>query len=183
MMAEQSKEIPGVVTAVNPSKILRRILSPRCPSKRAKEDNMAKRILVPVAQTSSVESLLPLLADLARGSGATVRLLHVAPLPESVVSGDGRVIAYADQEMSRLEAEGLDELRAVEADLETVPVERVVRFGEPVEEILLEADAFGADLIAVTTANRSWLSRAVRPGVAERVFRKAEIPVMLVRQR
>ncbi len=62
-------------------------------------------------------------------------------------------------------------------------MESVVRFGEPIEEILLEADAFGADLIAVTTGNRSWLSRAVRPGVAERVFRKAEVPVMLVRPR
>ncbi len=144
---------------------------------------MAKRILVPVNPTPAAESVASLIADLARGSGATVRLLRVAPLPESVVSEDGRVIAYADQEMARLEAEGLNVLRAVEANLEGVPVERVVRFGEPIEEILLEADAFGADLIAVTTGNRSWLSRAVRPGVAERVFRKAEVPVMLVRPR
>jgi len=33
-----------------------------------------------------------------------------------------------------------------------VPVDSVVRFGEPAEEILREAEAFGADLIAVTTA-------------------------------
>ncbi len=144
---------------------------------------MAKRILVPVNPTSAVESVVPLIADLARGSGATVRLLRVAPLPKNVVNGNGRVVAYADQEMSRLEAEGLDDLRAVEANLEGLPVERVVRFGDPDEEILREADAFGADLIAVTTANRSWLSRAVLPGVAERVFRKAEVPVMLVRRR
>ena len=144
---------------------------------------MAKRILVPVNPTSAVESVAPLIADLARGSGATVRLLRVAPLPKNVVNGNGRVVAYADQEMSRLEAEGLDDLRAVEANLEGLPVERVVRFGDPDEEILREADAFGADLIAVTTANRSWLSRAVLPGVAERVFRKAEVSVMLVRRR
>ncbi len=144
---------------------------------------MAKRILVPVNPTSAVESVAPLIADLARGSGATVRLLRVAPLPKNVVNGNGRVVAYADQEMSRLEAEGLNDLRAVEANLEGLPVERVVRFGDPDEEILREADAFGADLIAVTTANRSWLSRAVLPGVAERVFRKAEVPVMLVRRR
>lgn len=56
-------------------------------------------------------------------------------------------MAFVDQEFERLETEGLDYLRAIEAKLDGVPVECVVRFGDPVEEILREADAFGADLI------------------------------------
>jgi nucleotide-binding universal stress UspA family protein len=58
-----------------------------------------------------------------------------------------------------------------------------VRFGDPLHEILKEADAFGADLIAVTTAGRSGVGRAVLGSVAERVFRKAGTPVLLYRPR
>lgn len=144
---------------------------------------MAKRILVPLSGGERDGAIVPLVGALARESGATVRVLRVFPIPEMIVGPNSRVVAYVDQEMARLSGDGLAHLRTVEARLDGVPVESVVRFGEPIEEILLEADAFGADLIAVTTANRSWFSRAVLPGVAERVFRKAEIPVMLVRRR
>jgi nucleotide-binding universal stress UspA family protein len=58
-------------------------------------------------------------------------------------------------------------------------VDRVVRFGEPAEEILREAEAFGADLIAVTTAGRSGISRVALGSVAEAVFRKAAVAVVL----
>ena len=142
---------------------------------------MVKRILVPLDQSLVAESVVPLVADLARGGGATVRLLHVAPQPDVLVNAEGRVVAYADQEMARLEAEGVDYLRAVELQLEGIPVECVVRFGDPLQRILGEADAFGADLIAVTTAGRSGISRAVLGSVAEQVFRKAGGPVLLFR--
>ena len=142
---------------------------------------MVKRILVPLDQSLVAESVVPLVADLARGGGATVRLLHVAPQPDVLVNAEGRVVAYADQEMARLEAEGVDYLRAVELQLEGIPVECVVRFGDPLQRILGEAGAFGADLIAVTTAGRSGISRAVLGSVAEQVFRKADGPVLLFR--
>jgi nucleotide-binding universal stress UspA family protein len=56
-----------------------------------------------------------------------------------------------------------------------------VRFGDPVEEILQEADSFDADLIAVMTRSRSALSRAVLGSVAEAVLRKARAAVVLLR--
>jgi nucleotide-binding universal stress UspA family protein len=140
---------------------------------------MAKRILVPLDQSLMAEAVIPLVADAARGGGATLRLLHVAPVPRPLTSKDGRMIAYADQEMARLESEALDYLRIVEARLDGVPVECVVRFGEPLAEILREVEAFGADLIAVTTAGRSGIGRVALGSVAEQVFRKAEVPVVL----
>jgi nucleotide-binding universal stress UspA family protein len=141
---------------------------------------MTKRILVPLDRSPLAEAVVRLVADLARGSGASVRLLHVAPLPQNLVV-DGRVVAYADQEMARLEAEGLDYLRSLEFRLEEIPVESVVRFGDETDEILLEAEAFGADLIAVSTAGRSGVGRAILGSVAEQVFRKAPVPVVLYR--
>jgi nucleotide-binding universal stress UspA family protein len=140
---------------------------------------MAKRILVPLDASLAAEAVLPLVADAARGGGAIVRLLHVSPVPGPLVAKDGRVVAYADQEMARLEAEGLDYLHTAEARLEGVPVECVVRFGEPAEEIVREADAFAADLIAVTTAGRSGIGRVALGSVAEAVFRTAPVGVVL----
>jgi len=140
-----------------------------------------KRIVVPLDASPVAESVLPVVADLARAGGGSIRLLRVEPLPDNCVDADGRVVAYADQEMARLEAEGLDYLRTVAARLGGIPIESCVRFGDPLTEILKEADAFNADLIAVTTAGRSGLGRTVLGSVAERVFRKAETPVLLYR--
>lgn len=140
---------------------------------------MAKRILVPLDGSTSAETVLPIIKDLACGAGAEVKLLHVEPMPENQYAKDGYLIAYADQEMARLEAQSLDYLASVEVSLANVPVERAVRFGDPVAEILQEAEQWGADLIAVTTAGRSGLGRVVLGSVAEQVFRKAVRPVVL----
>ena len=142
---------------------------------------MAKRILVPV-ETAHDSGAVAVAGAVAREHGATVRLLRVVPVPQRVVGPHGRTIAYVDQEMERLTAEGLRELELAEAPLHGVPVESIVRFGEPVEEILLEADAFDADLIAVATSRRHRLARAARPDVADRVLQASPIPVLLVRE-
>jgi nucleotide-binding universal stress UspA family protein len=144
---------------------------------------MAKRILVPLDQTGDAEAVLPLVADAARGGGAEVRLLHVAPIPDNVLNADGHVVAYADQEMARLEAEGLDYLRAQEVQLIGVPTECAVRFGDPVKEILLEAEAFGADLITLTTGHRRGLSQLILGGTAQQLCRRSELPVVILRPR
>ena len=125
--------------------------------------------------------MIPFIADAARAAGATVRLLHVAPVPDNVVSADGHTVAYADQEMSRLETEHTEDLRHLEPQLGGIAVETVVRFGEPVEEILSEADAFGADVIAVMTTCRSGVKRALLGSVAEHLLRKAVATVLLIR--
>jgi nucleotide-binding universal stress UspA family protein len=142
---------------------------------------MAKRILAPIDARERSEAIAPVVAALARDGGATVRLLRVVPIPDRVVGSHGRTVAYADQEMARLTAEGLDDLGRIEAQLAGVPVESVVRFGEPVEEIVLEAEAFDADLIALATAGRGGLRSALAPGVAERVARKAPVPTLTLR--
>jgi nucleotide-binding universal stress UspA family protein len=140
---------------------------------------MSKRILVPLDQSPVAESIVPLVAELARGAGAVVRLLHVADEPRNLVTREGHVIAYADQEMERLRASGLAYLHTIEAKLEGVAVERAVRFGDPLEAILAEAEGFGADLIAVTTGGRGGIRRTMLGSVAEKVFNRAGVPVVL----
>jgi len=138
-----------------------------------------KRILVPLDFKTEPDAATRVVADAARGAGATVRLLHVAPVSDAVVDSTGHIIAYADQESARLEAEALDYLRSLEIAFDDVPVEAVVRFGDPAEEILREADEFGADLIVLTTP-RGMVSRCFG-GTATRVWRRADAAVMLLK--
>jgi len=138
----------------------------------------AKRILVPLKGTAGDEAVLSVVAPAASRVGATVRLLHVAPLPHNLVSSAGRVVMYSDQEMGRLEAQWMSYLWGVAATLGDVAVECVVRFGDPSREIVAEAEAWGAELVAMTTRRPgfgwSWLARLVKA-----VSKKARVPVLL----
>ena len=141
---------------------------------------MTKRILAPIGADERSEAVVPVVAALARENGATVRLLRVFPVPEKVVGEHGRTVAYVDQEMARLTNEGLEELACVETALPGVPVERVVRFGEPEQEILVEAEAFGADLIALSDDKRGRWLRLLAPSLADRIAAKTAVPALVV---
>jgi len=142
---------------------------------------MAKRILVPLDEAVQAVSMVEAVAALSRGTGAVVRLLNVAPMPDNVVDEEGRVLAYSDQEAARIEAAALDYLRTAEVAFDGVPVECAVRFGDPVTQILEEAEAWNADLIAMATRGRGCIGRALLGSVAEQVFRKASTAVTLYR--
>ena len=142
---------------------------------------MAKRFLVPLDRRSPDEPAMTVVADAARAAGGTVRLLHVAPVPDMVVDLYGHTVAYSDQEMARVENEHMEDLRRFEPRFDGVAFETVVRFGDPVEQILKEAEAFGADAIAVMTSCRSGLKRTLLGSVAEALLRKAPTTVMLLR--
>ena len=143
--------------------------------------DMAKRILAPIDAQGHSERVVPVVAALAREMGSTVRLLRVFPVPEHVVDQNGRTVAYVDQEMERLTARGLDDLRPAEDALAGVPVETVVRFGDTADEILLEAEAFDADLIALTSASqRGRVQQLFAPDVAERVIAAAPVPTLVL---
>jgi nucleotide-binding universal stress UspA family protein len=143
--------------------------------------DMAKRILAPFDAREHSERVVPVVAAMAREMGSTVRLLRVFPVPEHVVDQNGRTVAYVDQEMERLTARGLDDLRPAEDALAGVPVETVVRFGDTADEILLEAEAFDADLIALTSASqRGRVQQLFAPDVAERVIAAAPVPTLVL---
>ena len=140
---------------------------------------MAKRMLIPLDGTAASEAILRQVSDAARGAGAVARLLHVEPIPGRVVRTDGRVVSYENPEMARLEAQWLSYLASAAVDVSDIPIESVVRFGDPASEILREADAWSADLIAMAPTRRGRLARLFRRGVADRVLRRADVPVLL----
>jgi nucleotide-binding universal stress UspA family protein len=140
---------------------------------------MNKRVLVPLETTKAVEQLWPVLTMMA-AAGAAVRLIHVAPMPQNVVTPQGRTVAYAEQEMAKVETLWSDRLRDIGARLPN-GAEQVVRFGEAADEILREAETFGADTILVSTGTRSSVKRALLCSVAEAMLRRARPGVLLYR--
>ena len=156
---------------------------------------MAKRILVPIGDNERAEAIVPVVAALARDGGGTVRLLNVQPLQRTrfddyarrlplygydagvTLEVKQRVLLYAHAHEERLESETLERLRQLEPLLDGVAVERTVRFGDVTEEIVREAEAFDADLIAVSERRRPWW----RPALArlvDRVRGRVRVPVL-----
>jgi nucleotide-binding universal stress UspA family protein len=156
---------------------------------------MAKRILVPVGDNDGAEAIVPVVAALARDGGGTVRLLNVQPLQRTrfddaasrlplygydagvTLEVQQRALLYAHTHEERLESETLERLRQLEPLLDGVAVERTVRFGDVAEEIVREAEAFDADLIAVSERRRPWW----RPALArlvDRVRARVRVPVL-----
>ena len=90
---------------------------------------------------------------------------------------------YADQieqsERSLFEQELLEDRHLLEAAGFEVAVE--VRFGIPAEEIAAAAEQHRADAIAMATHGRSGLRQLLMGSVAERVLRRVDIPVLMLR--
>lgn len=139
-----------------------------------------RKILVPLDGSSGSESVLWTVGELARAQGASVRLVRVAPAPDAVMADDDRVIAFADQESERIQYEEARHLERAAGDLKDVAIETAVRFGDPATQIVEEAEASGADLIAMATHRRGGLAHLLKGSVAERVERATTVPVILV---
>ena len=140
---------------------------------------MGRTLLVPLDRSPGGEVVLSTAEALARAEHAAVRLLHVAPRVEALVEDD-RIVAYADEEATRVSRDVLEYLRTAAAALAGVAVELAVRFGDPATEILREAESTGADLIAMATHRRAGLPRLLEGSVAQRVLRASPVPVLLV---
>lgn len=140
---------------------------------------MRRRILVPLDGSEGSEAVLSRAAALAEAEGAAVELLHVAP-PVRAVVVDGRVLAFADDVARRVSHQVLRYLLSAAAALPGLDVRTRVRFGDPVEEIVAEAEAPDVDLVAMATHRRWTVGRLLHRSVARRVRRGTARPVLLV---
>lgn len=139
-------------------------------------------ILVPLDGSPGSERVLDTVGELARAHHATVRLVHVVKPVEAVLSQDGaRVVAFADQETGRVEVETQAYFERLAGRLPGLTVEGTVRFGDPLTEIVEEAESAGADLIALASHRRNALGRLMRGSLAKRLQRATTIPLLLVR--
>lgn len=127
-----------------------------------------RTILVPLDGSHRSASVLRAAADLALAHGAKLNLISIVlrtgkdELPVEVAAEN----LYRDQK--HLKAKGLD-------------VGLEVLFGDPAQEILTYARKHGADVIAMTTHGRTGLNRTVYGSITEKVLRKGDLPLLILR--
>lgn len=146
---------------------------------------MYSRILVAVDGSSNGDRALVHSVDLARASGAALRIAHVVDMGWTAVAPE-----LAIDVRSRVEALRADGKAVVDAALaiareagmqaETLLLETATP-GQRVAEALVDAAiAWPADLIVLGTHGRSGLERIVLGSVADGVVRRSPIPVLLM---
>lgn len=149
---------------------------------------MYKNILVPVDGSEPSQLALAEAIKLAKGSGATLHLMHV--VDEFVVAPaiDTSYLSssyYADV-IAALRDSGREILDRAEARVKQAGVELkstfIETFGRRVAELVVEkAKEWPADLIVMGTHGRRGLRRLVLGSDAEWVLRSTPVPVLMVR--
>lgn len=124
---------------------------------------MMRSILVPLDGTDFAEHALPMAASLARGSGATLHLVHVSDWPR------GADLTYLNRAARRVN--------------EKVPVhtETSLLEGEIVPALKEYAERHSIDLVILSTHGRGPLGRFWMGSVADDLELAIDRPVMLIR--
>jgi nucleotide-binding universal stress UspA family protein len=138
---------------------------------------MYRHILVALDHSRADRTMLAHVERLARETGASLLLVHVA---------DG----WAARHFDTLTLRASEEMREDEAYLTRlasdfvasgIEARALLARGDPATEILRVAEREGVDLIAMATHGHRWLADLVLGATADRVRHAATIPVLLLR--
>ena len=138
---------------------------------------MYRTILIPVENTAADQTILEHIKPLARLTGASLLLMHVA---------DGWV-ARNYQRLNLAESEEMQEDRAYLEKLanelrgEGFTVDHLLALGEPSDEIIKAANVCGVDLIAMSTHGHRFISDLLYGSTADKVRHIVEVPVLLLK--
>ncbi|MEO8309559.1 MAG: universal stress protein [Caldimonas sp.] len=146
---------------------------------------MYQRILVPVDGSMTSRRGLDAAIDMARLTGASLRLVHV--IDELVFStGFEPGATYMKDVLPRIRSDGARVLDAARAQVAAAGVasDTVLKecFGTRTSDVVLgAAKEWNADLIVLGTHGRRGIGRMLLGSDAEQVMRGAHVPVLLVR--
>lgn len=138
---------------------------------------MYKRILVPVENSSYDDAILVHVGGLARLTGASVVLIHVA---DGFAARNAKELHLRESEEMRLDLDYL-ERRTEDLKREGIDAESVLAGGDPSKEIAEAALREHCDLIAMSTHGHRWLKDLIYGSVASEVRHITRVPVLLVR--
>lgn len=124
---------------------------------------MQNRILIPVDGTESVQEILLYVTSITPRTDTTITLLHVLPPAREVSRGH----THADEIHDRLVTDGWK-------------VDRELRMGDPVEEIIKLALLLPATMLLMSTHGRSGLERIREGSVTEQVVKQSPCPVFIL---
>lgn len=143
---------------------------------------MINRILVPIDFSVHAKNALKYAVPMAEQLEAALHLVYVVePTIYPADLGFGQVVLPGVEENLREKSkEELDNLIAQEIG-GRVKATAVVRTGRPHQEILIEAEEKGVDLIIVATHGHTGVEHILFGSTAERIVRSAKCPVLTIR--
>jgi nucleotide-binding universal stress UspA family protein len=154
-------------------------------SARSEGETPLKSILVPLDGSELAESVLSVVAELAKKLGLAVTLLRVYNVPYSVY---GYGYGYYAIDTEKFVAEARDEARQYlekkAAEIKELGVEKsvcVTREGHSADEIIKSARETPDTLISMCSHGRSGVGRWVLGSVTETVVRHSDSPVLILR--
>lgn len=138
---------------------------------------MYKRILVPVENSPYDEAILRHVCGLAKLTGASVVLIHVA---DGFAARNANQLNLRESEEMRLDLEYLEQ-RTEELKRDGIDADSVLAGGDPSHEIADAAAREACDLIAMSTHGHKFVKDLLYGSVANEVRHMTRIPVLLVR--
>ena len=144
-----------------------------------------RSILAPTDFSEHAAKAVKYASHLAERLGAELHLLHV--LSDIVPVGPDPMMTpvLPPEYYSELREQSLQTIGAILKPDWGKPagVKTDVRWGDPVEEIVVHAREHSIDLVVVATHGRTGLSHVLLGSVAERIVREAPCPVLTIRDR
>jgi nucleotide-binding universal stress UspA family protein len=149
---------------------------------------MWKKILVPHDFSLCAQRALDLAIDLARAHGSQITLLHVSPLPPNVPPGTmitppgASAPVRVDEFTANASREKLEAIaakaRGREVEVRTLAFAAI---DDVAAEVLTVAVDLGVDVLVLGTHGRTGLAHVLLGSVAEKIVRRASVPVVTVR--
>lgn len=144
-----------------------------------------KSIIVPLDGSVLAESVLPMVADMAKKLNLEVELFRAYHIPYNVYAGDeGFYAGNYDELLTGVRDEAVEYLDKKAAELKRLGVEKVTcvtKEGFAGDEIIALGRKTADNLIAMCSHGRSGVKRWVLGSVAETVVRHSGDPVLISR--
>ncbi|MEO8450964.1 MAG: universal stress protein [Gemmatimonadota bacterium] len=138
---------------------------------------MFLRILVPLENSPTDETILARVQTLALRLGSSLVLLHVA---DGWVARNIKELVLRESEEMRKDRAYLEEI-SERLEREGLNVDAVLAAGDPAKEIAAAAEREGCDLIAMATHGHRLLDDLVKGSTATALRHATKIPILMVR--
>ncbi|OYV70264.1 MAG: hypothetical protein B7Z72_07275 [Gemmatimonadetes bacterium 21-71-4] len=137
---------------------------------------MFKKILLPVENSAYDAAIVAYVRDLAKWSGASVLVIHVA---DGFAARNVEELKLRESEEMREDREYVERV-AAELSAAGIPADCLLAGGEPSREIRAAAEREGCDLIAMATHGHRFFKDLIYGSVANEVRHESRVPVLLV---
>jgi nucleotide-binding universal stress UspA family protein len=138
---------------------------------------MYHRILVSVENSAADKTILGHVADLARLTGASLLLVHVA---DGWAARNFDQLKLRESEEMKIDRDYLDRLRG-ELEARGLTVDTRLAMGDPATELVKVSQEQGVDLIAMSTHGHRFVKDVLLGATADKVRHLVKVPVLLLR--